>query len=181
MAVGNLEFINSTSVSAGVTTVNVDNVFSADYDVYYCNIIGLYHNVNVSNGVEGIRFIDSGGSVISATEYDYALLVMPASSAFTDTTRATNANYLNMNIFTDQLSDSGGANLGFYVFNPYDSSSFTFTKSQMAGKNSGDFYGHKGIGVHKVAETIRGFQLYESNGARTFGGGTINVYGLASK
>jgi hypothetical protein len=83
-----------------------------------------------------------------------------------------------MVIFTDQLSDSGGANLGFYVFNPYDSSSYTFTKSQMAGKNSGDFYGNKGIGVHKSAETIRGLQLYESDAARTFGGGQINIYGV---
>jgi len=178
MAVGNLEFINSTSVSAGVTTVNVDNVFSNNYDVYYCNIIGLYHNLNVENGVEGIRFIDSGGSVITQNEYDYAVFIMDASSAFSDTTRATGANYLNMVMFTDQLSDSGGANQGFYVFNPYDSSSFTFTKSQSAGKNTSGFYGTKGIGVHKVAETIRGFQLYESNGARTFGGGTINVYGV---
>ena len=174
----NLQFINSTSVSAGVTTVNVDNVFSDNYDVYYCQVLGLFHDTDVSNGVEGIRLIDSGGSVISASEYDYAVLVMKASASFTDTTRATGATFLNMNTFTDQLSDSGGANLGFYVFNPYDSSSYTFTKSQMAGKNSGDFYGHKAIGVHKSAETIRGFQLYESNGARTFGGGTINVYGV---
>ena len=174
----NLEFINTTSVSAGVTTVNVDNVFSADYDVYYCNIIGLYHNLNVSNGVEGIRFIDSSGSVISASEYDYANYIGASATGWGDTTRATNSNYLNMNIFTDQLSDSGGANLGFYVFNPYDSSSYTFTTSQMAGKNSADFYAGKYIGVHKVAETIRGFQLYESNGARTFGGGQINVYGV---
>jgi len=79
-----------------------------------------------------------------------------------------------------QLADSGGANLGFYVFNPYDSSSYTFTTSQMAGKNTSDFNAGKYIGVHKVAETIRGFQLYESNAARTFGGGQINVYGLAS-
>jgi hypothetical protein len=83
-----------------------------------------------------------------------------------------------MVIFTDQLSDSGGANLGFYVFNPYDSSSYTFTTSQMAGNNSAGFYGHKGIGVHKSAETIRGLQLYESNVARTFGGGQINIYGV---
>ena len=174
----NLEFINQTTVSSGVTTIDVDNVFSDSYDVYYCQIVGLYHNVNVSNGVEGIRLIDSGGSVISASEYDYANYIGAAATGWGDTTRATNANYLNMNIFTDQLSDSGGANLGFYVFNPYDSSSYTFTKSQMAGKNSSDFYAGKYIGVHKVAETIRGFQLYESNGARTFGGGQINVYGV---
>ncbi len=176
---GELELINSTAVGSGVTTVNVDNVFSADYDVYYCNIRGLYHNVDISNGVEGIRLIDSGGSVISDAEYDYAVHIgQSAGGGWGDSTRATGANYLNMNIFTDQLSDSGGSNLGFYVFSPYDSASFTFTISEMAGKNSGDFYAHKALGLHTSQETIRGFQLYESNGARTFGGGQINVYGI---
>ena len=174
----NLEFINKTTITEGVTTVNVDNVFSTNYDVYYCQILGLFHDLDVSNGIEGIRFIDSSGSVITASEYAYAVLILKASASSTDTTRSTSANYLNMNIFTDQLSDSGGANLGFYVFNPYDSSTYTFTKSQEAGQNSADFYGHKAIGCHKSAETIRGFQLYESNAARTFGGGKINVYGV---
>ena len=178
MPVGNLEFINSTSVSSGVTTVNVDNVFSADYDVYYCNIIGLYHNVNVSNGVEGIRFIDSGGSVISASEYDYATLNLKSYTTFTET-RGTSDTRIWLGQITDQLADSGGANVGFYIFNPYDSSSYTFVTSQASGRNTSEsLAGSKGIGVHKVAETIRGFQLYESNAARTFGGGQINVYGV---
>ena len=82
-------------------------------------------------------------------------------------------------MYADQLSD-GQANASMYIFNPYNSSSFTFLISQANGKNSSDFYGAKTIGVHQVAETIRGFQLYESDGTRTFGGGQINVYGLAS-
>ena len=174
----NLEFINSTSITAGVTTVNVDNVFSANYDVYYCNIIGFFHDVDISNGVEGLRLIDSSGSVISASEYDYATLNLKSYTTFTET-RNTSDTRIWIGLLSDQLSDSGGANVGFYIFNPYDSSSYTFVTSQASGRNSGEsLAGFKGIGVHKSAETIRGFQLYESNSARTFGGGTINVYGV---
>ena len=171
-----LQFINSTSISAGVTTVNVDNVFSDKYDVYYCQVVGVFHDTDVSNGIEGLRFIDSGGSVISASEYAYATLNM-STSGFSES-KSTANNYMWIGIITDQLSDSGGASVGFYVFNPYDSSSYTFVTSQAGGKNSSEFRGSKGIGSHNSAETIRGFQLYESNGARTFGGGQINVYGV---
>ena len=176
MPVGNLEFINSTTVSSGVTTVDVDNVFSANYDVYFVQFVGIYQSTNVSNGIEGLRLIDNAGSVITASEYGYANLNMPSGSAFAENRFATR-DFIFFGMYADQLSD-GQANASMYIFNPYNSSSFTFLISQANGKNSSDFYGAKTIGVHQVAETIRGFQLYESDGTRTFGGGTINVYGV---
>lgn len=173
---GSLEFINQTEVTSGVTTIDVDNVFSDSYDVYYCQIVGLYHNVNVSNGVEGIRLIDSGGSVISASEYDNATLVLKADTTFEEV-RNTSNSYMNMYLITDQQSD-GSSSSSFYIYNPYDSSSYTFMQYQSTGGNSSSKWGGKGIAVHKSAETIRGLQLYESNVARTFGGGQINIYGV---
>ena len=171
---GSLEFIKSATGS-DVNTLSITNCFRDRYDVYKIvghtaeyrptdtNVIDLRH-----------RLIDSGGSVISDNEYDSARLLMKGESSF-DNDRFTSLSYM---YGTMQLGNYDNAGIVEYIFNPYDSSSYTFTKSQMAGKNSGDFYGHKAIGVHKSAETIRGFQLYESNGARTFGGGTINVYGV---
>jgi len=176
MPAGNLEFINSTTVSSGVTTVNVDNVFSADYDVYFVQFLGIYQSTNVDNGIEGLRLIDNAGSVITTSEYGYANLTMPSGSAFAENKFATR-DFIFFGMYADQLSD-GQANASMYIYNPYDSSSYTFIQSFAAGKNSSDFYGGKTIGVHQVAETIRGFQLYESDGTRTFGGGTINVYGV---
>lgn len=173
---GSLEFINQTAVTSGVTTVDVDNVFSDSYDVYYCQIVGLYHNVDVSNGVEGIRLIDSGGSVITASEYDNATLVLKADTTFQEV-RNTSNSFMNMYLITDQLSD-GASSSSFYIYNPNDSSSYTFMQYQSTGGNSSSKWGGKGIAVHKSAETIRGLQLYESNAARTFGGGQINIYGV---
>jgi len=179
MAVGNLEFINSTTVSSGVTTVDVDNVFSADYDVYFVQFVGIYQSTNVSNGIEGLRLIDNAGSVITASEYGYANLNMPSGSAFAENRFATR-DFIFFGMYADQVSDGNG-NASMYIYNPYDSSSYTFIQSQAAGQTSTDMYGGKTIGVHQVAETIRGLQLYESNVSNTFGGGQINVYGLASK
>ncbi len=172
----NLEFINQTEITSNVTTINVDNVFSDKYDVYYCQVVGVFHDTDVSNGIEGLRFIDNSGSVITGNEYGYATKNLSVNGY--SESKSANNNYMWIGIITDRLSDSGGASVGFYVFNPYNSSSHTFVLSQASGKNSSEYRASKGIGVHTQAEIIRGFQLYESNGARTFGGGQINVYGV---
>jgi|TARA_R100000458_G_C8202345_1_gene192459 hypothetical protein len=173
----NLEFINQTKITPGVTTINVDNVFSDKYDTYYCNIVGFFHDTDVSNGVEGLRFIGSSGNVISSSDYDYGAHTLISTGSFSET-QNTGDTRIWIGTISDQLTD-GQANASFYIFNPYDSTSYTFVASQASGGNSSEtLRGSKGIGVHKSAEAIRGFQFYESNGARTFGGGTINVYGV---
>jgi len=175
-SMSNLRLINETEVSSGVTTVNITDLFTADFDIYQIEFVGIFHNTNINNGIEGIRFINSGGSVISASEYDYANLVMPSGSSFEEQPR-TSKSFIFFGLYTDQLSD-GQANASMYIFNPYNSSSYTFIQSQSNGKNGADFYANKTIGVHKSTETIRGLQLYESDGTRTFGGGFIRTYGL---
>ena len=179
MAVGNLELI--TSVTTTVTNLlNVTNVFTSKYDVYKIVISGLNQDTNVANEINGIRLIDSGGSVISDSEYDYAVLGMNSGSSF-DETRSTSAGNIFMGQRADRVGD-GSNNTVFYVFNPFDSSSYTFTLSQSASADSAfGLIGAKGIGVHKSAEQITGFQIYDSDVARPFESGSkISVYGLAS-
>lgn len=172
-----LEFINQTSVSSGVVTQDVDNVFSSDYKIYFIQINGLYHNVDVSNGVEGIRFINSSGTVISSSDYAYCSFNMGSSGAFGNS-NTNSQSYLWLGQFTDQQSD-GSSNTSFYVFDP-NPSTYTFVSGEGIGGNSSDtMVGERITGVLKSDTSIRGFQLYESNSARTFGGGEIFVYGLS--
>lgn len=171
-----LEFINKTDITDGVVTVNVDNVFSSQYEIYQIIFDGVFHNLDVSNGIEGIRFIDNSGSVISGSEYEYAVHNLIANSSYTET-RSTSATEIQLVLIADQLSD-GQANGVLTVYNPNDSSSYTFTNFQGMGKNSSQPRGQKAIGVHKNAETIRGFQLVETNSGRPFGGGSIITYGV---
>ena len=171
-----LEFINKTDITDGVVTVNVDNVFSSQYEIYQIIFDGVFHNLDVSNGIEGIRFIDNSGSVIIVSEYEYAVHNLIANSSYTET-RSTSVTEIQLVLIADQLSD-GQANGVLTVYNPNDSSSYTFTNFQGMGKNSSQPRGQKAIGVHKNAETIRGFQLVETNSGRPFGGGSIITYGV---
>ena len=59
----NLEFIKSASGS-GVSSLSVTDCFSADYDVYFVQVAKSLNSVEANLD---IRFIDSGGSIISAS------------------------------------------------------------------------------------------------------------------
>ena len=123
----------------------------------------------------GLRFIDSGGSIISASEYEYASLRMSSNLAFTEnkSTSKTRIEYLGT---LDQNAETMGAVT--YIFNPYDSSSYTFLLNQSSGALSGVMRGSKTIGVHKVAETVRGINIIEQDGSRPLEEGYIVIYGV---
>ena len=171
-------YINSFTVSSGTTTFNCDNVFSADYDKYMISFNGIYHDIDVSNGIEGFRLINSTGGIESSTLYSYCVRYMDYGAGGGDNYSVTDRNFLFFGLYADQLSDGSG-NATVYVHRPYDSATYTWFSSQAIGFNSSSGYTNTGLGVFKSAKTIRGFQLYESNAARTFGGGTIDVWGIS--
>ena len=173
---GSLEFIKSATGS-DVNTLSITNCFSDKYDVYKIvghtaeyrptdtNVIDLRH-----------RLIDSGGSVISDNEYDSARLLMKGESSF-DNDRFTSLSYM---YGTMQLGNYDNAGMVEYIFNPYDSSSYTFMLGQGAGgydTSNNRFRGVKQIGVHKVAEQITGLNIFSSNASVNFDL-TISVYGV---
>jgi hypothetical protein len=172
MAVGNLELINSFEVTSTVTSFDCDNVFSANYDVYMIAIDGI-QEVTAPQWLR-IRFLDSTGTVITASEYDYAQLRMPSNGAFAQEKNTAQDNLLYAGI---GYTNDGGTNSILYVYNPYDSGSYTFVQAQ-SSFTSGVLQGTKGIGVHKSAETVRGIHFYQSSG--NFGSGFFRIYGLAS-
>ena len=67
-----------------------------------------------------------------------------------------------------------------YIYNPYDSSSYTFTTLQNAthyiASSTPTLISRKYIGVHKVAEQITGINIFTAN--PTITNATINVYGV---
>jgi len=155
MAVGNLEFIKSVTATGGVGLVDVTDCFSNDYDVYEIYLTGF--DITQPNEPIYMRFLDSGGTVISASEYDYAYLQMRAYNTFTEgrATAQTAFNVMGIPSATQALGNK------IVIFNPYDSSSYTFLLNQSSGivtGGSGGGIGYKYIGVHKVTETITGMQ-----------------------
>ena len=174
---GSLEFIKSATGS-NVASVSVTDCFSAKYDVYMVSIT-KWDYVGTSNA-GGMRLIDSGGSVISDSEYDFADLQMRSYASFQELTPSTFGSSTSTSMLVG--IDSGGGNLeyttGFtaYIYNPFDSSSYTFTNFQTSSATTGSGIGYKGIGVHKVAEQITGVNFIDRVGSNI--SATINVFGV---
>jgi len=165
----NLQFIKSAS-GTSVSSLSVTDCFSDKYDVYMVSITKL--DQSAQNYIQA-RFIDSGG-VDSTANYDFASLIMESATSFTESRNTGQTSFASSISFQGTGADNG-VGVTMYVFNPNDSSSFTFMKSQ-----SSAYYTHsigtKMIGVHKVAEQITGINFFPASG--TLDNMTINVYGV---
>ena len=168
----NLQFIKSATGS-NVASVSVTDCFSAKYDVYMVSIT-KWNYVN-SSVVAGMRFIDSGGSVISDSEYDHANLQLRMYAGFQEL-RATGETNINVGINSTGGNIENQAGFTAYIFNPYDSSSYTFSTNQDSAFTSSGGIGFKGIGVHKSAEQLSGVNFFDRLGGNI--SATINVYGV---
>ena len=168
----NLEFITNFQASGQKTQIiDCDNVFSDNYDVYCIKLYALENTAGNNQWVR-IRYIDNTGTVITASEYDYAQLTMPSNAVFYENRATSQNNILYSGIgFTDDTGD----NTIFYVYNPYNSSSYTFQMGQSSFMVGSVVYGAKGISVHKSAETIRGIRFYTDPAA--MGAWNISFYG----
>jgi hypothetical protein len=170
MAVGNLEFIKSAS-GTSITTLEITDCFSADYDVYFVTIT----KVDVAaNPLLYFRFIDSGGTVITGSEYERAHLNMLSYTTFSEGRSTTETR-----IPIGYANGSGTADLtglSAYIFNPYDSSSYTFTTSQNSSYSTSGLQGMKSIGVHKTAEQLSGVAITVNTGSLE--SITANIFGV---
>lgn len=167
----NLRLINETSTTGTVSTLNVTDVFTADFDIYKIVI----NDLDVTaNPYIYLRFINTSGSVISSG-YDIAWLNMYSWTTFTES-KATNFDKIGLGWANSNASD---ANIGIvaYVFNPFSSSSYSFTINQSSAHTLGTGMGSlKGIGVLKNTASMGGFQCLLNTGS--IEQLTVKTYGL---
>lgn len=169
--VGSLEFIKSAS-GTSVSSLSVTDCFSDKYDVYKI-VIDTYEAATAQE--LAIRLLDSGGSVISASNYDSATEILRSYNTFQEvrTTNQSMIQYLGWNSAT-----TVGFGLTLYVFNPFDSSSYTFFKNQTSSfVNGSGGIGYKAIAVHKSAEQTTGINLFGASG-HNLDDIAVSVYGV---
>jgi len=170
----NLRLINETTVTSGVSTVNVTDVFSADFDIYKITLEGFYAS---TIDYFYLKLITSSGSVIATASYDNASLEMRTSGAYNE---RKGTNYTSMTYSTNFLpnSEAESYNGVFYFFNPYSSSSYSFMLGQSVESEYSAQYSNKSIGVLKQTSTITGYQWSVGALGGTLSGGKIKTYGL---
>ena len=162
-----LRFITESSGSS-ITSFSMTDVFSSDFDIYKV----VLDTIDFANADLFFRFINSSGSIVSASNYDDAVLLQRSYGAFGEN-RNLNATSLGSIGFSD-LSDKGGATV-IYIFNPTSSSSYTFALWQNAGVSSIGTPVRKGIGVLKQTASMTGINFNASSSILNI---RARVYGL---
>ena len=169
----NLRLLNSSS-GTGVSTLSVTDVFTDDFDIYKIKITcasGLEQETN-------LQFINSGGSVVTS-DYEHAQLYMRGYSAFTEVVSSSDTD---IRLVTGDEDSFGGSAI-IYVFNPKNSSAYTFVAFNgslaidLSDDNAPDFASNRGIGVLKQTNVINGFRLANNNASATVDYTAI-TYGL---
>jgi hypothetical protein len=166
----NLRLINETSASS-VSSISVTDVFSADFDIYKVII------KNVDTTAENytyMRFINSSGSIVTASNYNYATQFSRSYNTFTEV-RSTNDDEFTRFGVQDTGAEDGGSTVA-YIFNPYSSSSYSFFINQHSGQGSLGQVGMKGIGVLKQTASMGGMQFYPASG--TYDTVAVQIFGL---
>ena len=162
----NLQFIKSAS-GTSVSGLSITDCFSDKYDVYQV----VMNTINLGSIDLFFRFINASG-VVSSANYDDAVLLMRSYGAFAElpTVGGTSLGSIGFSDYTDK----GGATV-ITIFNPFNSSSYSFAKWQNAGASTIGTPGRKGIGVLKVAESHTGINFTASS---TISGVSASVYGV---
>ena len=171
-----LRLINETTITSGVSQVNIQDVFSADFDIYKMTFdVEKYSGGAIS--VEH-RLINASGSVVTASNYDFANLKLNSNGSFAENDSAVNGNDIRGlgQVGSDVDTHSDGAVA--YYFNPYSSSSYTFLTMQSSffvDSTPDRYFGYKGIAVLKQTASMSGINIFSTGVNYT---GTARVYGL---
>ena len=165
----NLQFIKSAS-GTNVTTLSIADCFKQGYDVYK---ITLNSESNSTDGYFGFQLIDNSSSIITGSEYDEAVLGLRSYNSYLENRSAT------ASMVSAGYDQDNGATMVIYIYNPDDSSSFTFGNFQSGGgTSSNQLFGTKGIFVHHTAEIISGIHFKMSAGSNDFNYINVSVYGV---
>lgn len=169
-----LRLINETITSSDVSSITIDDVFSADFDIYFFTLSEV-KSADTNENVLGIRMVNTSGSADSGSNYDRAHLTMRMYDTFQEG-KSTGITYMNT-INVGANTTSGGAISG-YFFNPYNNSSYTFNIWQSTNNRGGGNISRKGINVHKVVQSNSGFQIVNAGSTSFESGMIIRTYGL---
>ena len=156
----NLQFIKKETLTSTANNLQVTNCFSAEYDVYKI-VITKVDTSALAN--LRMRLIKSDDSIDSTANYDNAIQVMRSYTAIAET-RSTNQSYFDY-ISSQSASSFAGNGIEITMYNPFNSGSYTFHKTNSAGfLEAQGVYAPHGIGVNTVTQSITGFQMLLSTG-----------------
>ena len=175
---GNLELVKTTTSSSNADIVSITDCFTSEYDIY--KVIYVFEDDSGTANNTFVRFLDSSNAAINSTStYSYAARNLNGGSGVELDVRNAGQNEIFISYLPDKDLSLGKQREGvLYVFNPFDSSSFTYLIAHSYGTStSNEFLSAKAIGALKTTGTHKGIQVIHvggGNGVKS--GATIKVY-----
>ena len=170
----NLRLLNETNISAAVSHVEINNVFSSSYNAYVIKasdvMVSTYSRLN-------LRLTDVFGKT-SDENYTYALNNTATTGSTGSLTGSSSTSFVNALGYG--LADSGNNSQGatVHVFNPFQSSYTYFTTE--AASNGSNLYNNTGGCVHRIVNSYTGITIIPiviSGSNPTVNQGTVKIYG----
>ena len=151
---GSLELLTSQTVTSMTSAIDFTEVFTDRYDVYYLE------SKNVQSDTTGytvsIQFYESG-VLESAGVYQYGHQSGRANGTFGEG-RSTTESWIHIGADTDNTT-ANSSNSYTYIYNPTNSSKYTFLTKQGTGQFGTTYAMRYGGGVLPQASAVNGFRL----------------------
>ncbi len=173
--------IDETTVGTPANRINITDVFSADYDTYCIQVTDTLAGTQRENNSMDVQLINSSGSVITNTIYDSEMLFGRGFSADFLEIGGVSRDEIAI-LYHDNGSQNGNGNMIMWVFNPFQSNTYTFQVQQSTGRMSYPStteipFMSKGIGVLRQQSSITGYSFINRDNYN-INTGTFRTYGL---
>lgn len=156
----NLQFIKKEVLTSTANNLQVTNCFNTNYDVYkiFLTKVDTSALANLR-----LRFIKSDDSIDSTSNYNYAVHILRSYTSSAEN-KSTSATYWEL-ISSQSSSSIAGNAVEITIYNPFNSSSYTFHKTNTCGYlEASGIYAPHSIGGHTVEQSNTGFQMLLSSG-----------------
>ena len=172
---GQLELIETQTVSGTPTTINFTSIKENIYNVHFMTYNNMHGNSATAQDI-GARVSNDSGSTYESSNYQYANQDGRTDGTFSEIKSTSGDRFM----LAPDLDNETNASINGYIYfyNLGDSSKYSFVtdwnflfQSAVGGRFRG------GSSVYTVAETINAIQLMTNNGGG-FSDGVASLYGI---
>tara|TARA_R100000781_G_scaffold83997_1_gene51680 strand:- start:1738 stop:2247 length:510 start_codon:yes stop_codon:yes gene_type:complete len=163
----NLRLVKEYTTSVAASTLTYNDLFTEDFDCYMVTMTGKA----ASSAAGGhLRVVNPYDGILRIAQYNWSLRYMKGNAGDGDLKADGATDWANC----AGVYDTTGGESVWYIFNPYDSSKYTYFIGINATTTSGDSRAYRYGGCFTNQDSITGLSLAMDNTMT----GTIRSYGL---
>ena len=170
----NMRLLADHSITSDVASVEIENVFSEDFDTYKIVSSGILLSSTGGTNIN-FRLLDSTGLPVISSNYTVAIYNLKSGGSFSDNNRGTGNTSVG---FFFGRAGAGGQSTGTQatLFNPFSTSIMTFGFFENVYNNNNiNQEGSKGVFTYTDEARHTGIQAYATS---NMSAGNFRIFGI---